>query len=234
MYFSIPHRTLSLLALLALPAAAHDLWLERDAAGWTLLLGHRHSAHDGADTLPYAAGLVRAATCIEAEGRRRALPTGATPWRTTATDCALLRLDLSSGYWSKTPWETKNVPKSEAPGALRSWLSEESLKFLARWTAAARTPLGQGLEITPLSDPTSLAVGDKFTVLVSLDGRPWANAPVALNGETRGESDAAGRINLRLRRIGLQLVSTSAETPLADGKADWHLRAASLQFETRR
>lgn len=225
----------AVLFLAARPALAHDLWLEREAQGWTLYQGHRHSAHTGAEIVPYPADFVRSVLCLDVTGRAKPLPIDAktTPWR-SKTDCALLRIEVSSGFWSKTPWETKNVPKTQAPGAIRSWRSEESLKRLLRWFEAAANPLGHGLEITPLADPLRLTSNEKLTVRITLDGRPLANAPVALNGETRGTSDGDGRINLRLRRAGLQSIATSHETPLDDGQADWLVRGATLQFETIR
>ncbi|MCC7313000.1 MAG: hypothetical protein IT510_17325, partial [Sulfuritalea sp.] len=43
---------------MALPAAAHDLWLEKEGSGHVLLQGHRTGAHAGAERVPYEAGFV--------------------------------------------------------------------------------------------------------------------------------------------------------------------------------
>lgn len=212
------------------PVQAHDLWLEKSGQQWTLYRGHRHSAHAGAEIVPYAGGFVAGARCFDSAAKMRPLAVAAAaPW-TAGGACAALRLDVSSGYWSKTPWETKNVPKSEAPGALKSWLALESLILFERWSAALAKPTGVGLELLPTADPFALAPGDKLVVRVTRDGQPLADAPVAYFGETRGETDAAGRIAIRLRQRGLQLISTSLETRLDDGKADREIRSAILQF----
>lgn len=226
-------RTLFLLLLSpAVPALAHDLWLERESGGITLLQGHRHSSHGGAETIPYDASFVREALCLEANGRAKSLvPAKATPWRTTATDCAAIRIAASSGYWTKTPWETKNVPKTGVAGAIRSWLSEESVKRIDRWVPGADRPLSEGTEITPTVDPLTLKPGDKLIVLVTENRQPKAGVPVAYGGDTRGATGADGRIALRLRQAGMQLISASIETPLTDGKADVAIRSAILQFE---
>jgi nickel transport protein len=55
--------------------------------------------------------------------------------------------------------------------------------------------------------------------------------PVAYGGDTRGVTGADGRIAIRLRQGGVQLIAASVETPLNDGKADVAIRGAILQFE---
>lgn len=211
-------------------AQAHDLWLEKSGKQWTLYQGHRHSTHTGADTVPYGGGFVTSARCLDAEGKPRPLAvTASTPWSASG-DCAALRLDVSSGYWSKTPWETKNVPKSEAPGALKSWLARESLQLIERWSVTLSKPVGDSLELLPAADPFPLKPGDKLVVRVTRDGQPLAETPVAYHGETRGTTDADGRIAIRLRQGGVQLISTSLETRLNDSKADREIRSATLQF----
>lgn len=225
-------RALLFCALLcAAPLQAHDLWLEKSGQHLTLYQGHRHSAHQGADTLDYGKTFVTAASCLDARGGKRPLMVvRAAPW-TASGECAALFVEVSSGYWSKTPWETKNVPKPEAPGAIKSWLSKESLKRIERWADPFARPLGDGLEITPTGDPFALKPGDKLVVRVWLDGKPLADAPVAYHGDTRGATDADGRIAIRLRHGGVQLISTSVESPLADGQADVASLTATLQFE---
>jgi nickel transport protein len=220
-----------LLLAAALPAAGHDLWLEKEGKTLTLYQGHKHSAHAGAETLVYEPGFVREAVCLDNSGRPRPLAVGkAVPWQTT-DDCAATLLSVSSGYWTKTPWETRNLPKPQVSGALKSWLSEESVKRIARWVPGTDRPLGNGLEITPATDPATLKPGDKIVVQVTENQLPKAGVPVAYGGDTRGTTGEDGRIAIRIRQAGVQLISTSLETPLADGKADQWIRTATLQFD---
>lgn len=222
-----------LILLLSCSAHAHDLWLEKSAGQWALYQGHRHSAHAGAETIAYGNNFVTAARCLDGKGGTRPLAvTAASPW-TAAGDCAALLLEVSSGYWSKTPWETKNVPKKEAPGAIKSWLSKETLKRIDVWSPVFAQALGSELEIVPNENPLALKPGDKLVVRVLRAGQPVNGAPVAYHGETRGETDADGRVAIRLRHSGVQLVSTSIELPLNDGKADVESLAATLQFEIK-
>lgn len=221
-----------LLSLATLPTFGHDLWLEREPGGMTLYQGHRYSAHGGAETIAYDASFVKEAVGLDSAGRTKSLPaTKQSPWRTTTTDFAAIRIAASSGYWTKTPWETKNVPKTGVAGAIRSWLSEESVKRIDRWTPGADRPLSDGLEITPTVDPLALKPGDKLVVLVTEGGKPRAGVPVAYGDDVRGTTGEDGRIAIRLRHGGTQLIAASVETPLADGKADVAIRSAILQFE---
>jgi nickel transport protein len=214
-----------------LSAYAHDLWLESDGGTLTLLQGHRHSSHGGAETLPYEPGLVRAATCVDPSGAAKSLPLPrSAPMKITA-DCATVLVAVSSGYWTKTPWETKNVAKTGISGVLKSWLSEESVKRVGRWTTTIGQPLGESLEIVPLGDPLALKPDDKLTVRV-VDGRQAkAGVPVAYGDDVRGITGPDGTIAIRIRHGGVQLITTSVETPLADGKADLRIQSATLQFD---
>ena len=220
------------LALITWPAFAHDLWLERDAAGITLHQGHKHSSHGGAETIAYNVSFVKEAVGLDASGRTKQLPVPKlAPWRIATTDFSAIRVAASSGYWTKTPWETKNVPKAGVAGAIKSWLSEESVKRIDRWTPGADRPLADGLEITPTVDPLALRPGDKLVVLVTENRQPRAGVPVAYGDDVRGTTGEDGRIAIRLRHGGVQLIAASIETPFADGKADVAIRSAILQFE---
>lgn len=220
-----------LFLVLAAGARAHDLWLEPAGNDYILLQGHRHSAHAGAETLPYEAARIGRAVCVNGEGLQREVkPAAGSPAR-FAGPCAVLAVQFVSGYWTKTAWETKNVPKTGIAGVLRSWHAEESVKRIGAWSAAAGKPLGSGLEITPLRDPLGLKPGDKISVRVTDAGRPLAGVPVAYGDDTRGATGADGEIAIRLRHGGTQLISASVEAPLSDGKADIAIRSATLQFE---
>ncbi len=220
-----------LLCLPALPAAAHDLWLEKEGSGHVLLQGHRTGAHAGAERVPYEAGFVQQALCADAQGKTRPLTVAAGYPAKIPGDCAALFVTASSGYWTKTAWETKNAPKTGIAGVLKSWRSEDSVKRVSRWSAALAQPLTPGLEITPVDDPFRLGVDDKFTVRVTLAGKPRANVPVAYDGATRGATSDDGTVVLKIRHGGLQMIAASLETPLDDGKADTLIRATTLNFE---
>ncbi|BAN34602.1 hypothetical protein SCD_n00760 [Sulfuricella denitrificans skB26] len=219
------------LLLCTLPALAHDLWLERDSNGYLLYQGHRHSAHAGAEFVNYDPAFAKSAVCVDDSGAARSPALVKSFPVRIAANCTALFVSFSSGYWSKTAWETRNVPKNQASGVVESWLSEESVKRIDRWTPAVAQPLSNGLELTPLSDPARLKPGDKLTVLVTERKQPRAGVPVAYGGDTRVTSGEDGKVAIRLRQGGMQLIEASLETQLADGKADTLIQATTLQFE---
>lgn len=225
------HSLLLFCALFSVSATAHDLWFDRDASGYTLLQGHRHSAHAGSDSQPYDPAWVREALCLTTGGKTVVPAVGKGFPVKLAGDCAAIQTHLVSGYWSKTAWETKNVPKTGVSGVLKSWFSDESVKRIDRWLPALARPLGEGLEISPTSNPLTLKAGDKLIVQVNYQGKPKAGVPVAYFGDTRGATDDEGKIAIRLRQPGIQLIAASFESPLNDGKADTAIRSAMLQFE---
>jgi nickel transport protein len=211
--------------------AAHDLWLEREGGHFVLQYGHRHSGHDGAERVPYDPGVVREIHCAAVDGTLRAIAPGREYPVRIAGDCAALHVVTSSGYWTRTTHGLRNQPASELPGVLRSWESIESVKHLEARSEALSSPLGTGLELTPEADPFALEPGEKLRLLVSFDGRPRQGVTVTYDGEARGVSDAAGRVNIRIRRPGGQVVGAGFEAERDDGLADATIHATVLTFE---
>jgi nickel transport protein len=228
------HRMPALLFLvaLALPVQAHDLWVERQGEVHTLQYGHERSGHEGAKKLEYPPERVKEALCFGSDGRSLRAEVGRVYPLTLKGACAVSWFLTSSGYWSKTPYGTKNLPKGEAGQVLDSWLSVEAVKRLDAWGPALARPLTRELEIVPLSNPLNLQAGDKLRLLVTLEGKPVAGATVAYFGHPRGVSGSDGQVNVRLQQPGFQLIQASLETPLNDGKADRLVRTTALQFDT--
>ena len=102
-------------------AYAHDLWIERTPEGLTVFYGHKHSGHGGDTIIEYLPDLVIRADCFDTAGERiDAGVTGSYPVR-IAGDCAVTFVLTSSGYWTKTPYTTKNLPKTEVRDPIESW-----------------------------------------------------------------------------------------------------------------
>lgn len=223
----------SLLLLLVMYSGlscSHDLWVERNGPLHSLAYGHERSGHEGAKRLEYKPETVQQARCFNTSGQEMHAEQGKQYPVTLNGDCATSWFQLSSGYWSKTPYGTKNLPKSEAGAVIDSWLSVEAIKRMDRWSAALAHPMTQDLELTPKDNPFGLKVGDKLRLVAWFQGKPAANVTVAYFGKPRGVSGADGAVNIRLTEPGFQLIEASLELPLNDGKADKTIRSSSLQF----
>ena len=220
--------------LLGMGAAhAHDLWIERAASLHTLVYGHEHAGHAGAKSLEYKPETVKQALCFAGSGQEVDGERGKGYPATLKGDCAASWFLMSSGYWSKTPYGTKNLPKSEAGAVLDSWYSVESVKRIDQWGSGLAKPLTQELELAPQENPLKLQAGDKLHLRVFDHGKPAAGVTVAYFGKPRGVTDADGNINIRLQNPGFQSLRASLESPLNDAKADKAIRSSGLQFEIK-
>ena len=221
------------LLVLAGQALAHDLWLEREGEGFGLYYGHKHSGHEGVKLMEYEPEWVREALCFDATGSKLAFQSFESPptypYR-IPRECAAACVLTSSGYWTKTPYGTKNLPRAEARMPIKSWLSFESVKRIDRWSEELAEPLTPWLEMTPLGDPASLRKGKKLRLRVSFDGRPVEGVIVSYDGKPRGTTGRDGRINIRVRHGGFQVVQASLTLPDVSGKADEVIHAANLNF----
>jgi uncharacterized GH25 family protein len=226
-------RWLPFLALLAAAssAAAHDLWVEPSAGGYTLRYGHHPQvSHDGAREIGYAPAIVRSAACTDASGSPQPARVGTAAPVEIAGDCAVLYVLTSSGYWTKTPAGTRNVKKTEASSPLGSWQSLESVKHITQWGPGAAHPLRTSLEIVPAANPLELKDGDKLTLRVLTNGRPAADAVVTYDGKPRGQTGPDGTLNIRVRHGGLQLIQASVRGPHAGPEADEVVHTTALTF----
>jgi nickel transport protein len=235
MFTSVPARLLAgCAAVVGLSIAfAHEYVIEREGETYLLYQGHLYSAHAGEERVIYDPAIVKQAYCVRTSGELVQAPTSTGyPFRLKGP-CSGVLIQTSSGYWSQTLTGTKNIPKTDTSGVLRSWLSEESIKLIDAWVPALAAPLARGLELVPLSDPHAVAAGDKLRVQAMWQGQPKAGVTVAYQGNPRGVAGEDGIVNIRLRQSGIQVISASFEEPLNDPKADKIVRATVLQFKTR-
>jgi hypothetical protein len=219
------------LLILAAPAAAHDLWLARDGDTVVLRYGHRDGHGHGAGHGDLPAAAVAAVIARNADGAllSRARPdTVPARWPATPALCVV----TTTGMWTKTPYGTENRPPRAGEAVVESWESWSTAKRLDAWHPRFAEAMGTGLEIVPVEDPLVLAAGDKLRLRVVLDGRPVEGAVVSYEGEVRGASDAAGRVNLRLRHGGETFVSASWQGPGND-VVDAVVHETSLVFAAR-
>jgi nickel transport protein len=221
-------------ALLAEAAYAHDYWFERSAEDYLLHRGHRFSQHQGEKEVPFDPKIVTGAFCLrlgDADPSPVAVG-GGYPLR-LAGPCVAVMVTADSGYWSQTLTGTRNQARDELFGALRSWQALESVKRVEAWAERLRDPLSADLELVFTENPFTLAVGDKLRLTAVFRGEPVQGVTVAYHGNARGVTGDDGRVNLRIRHMGLQLITASLEEPLDSEKADKRVRSTILMFDIR-
>jgi nickel transport protein len=214
------------------PAAAHDLWIEQTADGWVLYRGHRYSRHAGEELMVYHPDIVQLIRCADSSGTITEIDSPPEYPVTIDTPCPVLMITLHPSAWTKTPYGTKNLPKNEAPSPLKSWMSMENVKRINSWSKRFSEPLTEELELVPVQDPLNLKPGDKLRLNVTYRGKPVENVAVSYNGSPRGVTDKKGRINIKLRHVGLQLIQATLTLPIDSEQADIAIHTTCLNFET--
>jgi nickel transport protein len=219
----------ALFAFSSAPAAAHDAWFETTGTGYTVRYGHEKAE-------PYDPAKVKTLAAYNADGASLVVE------RQPGSDGlnfsvkgkpALLALHFDNGFWSKTAEGSKNIPKTEAPGATSSVLSLKYGKTVLAWSPFIAKPLGQRLEIVPLAE-TAPRVGGTLTVRVLWEGKPLPEVKIGKGEyELSATTDADGKASLPVGS-GLQSVWVGRRTPLEnDPRADTLSVSALLRFEAR-
>ncbi len=225
--------TLALVISLQNPVLAHDYWFEREEQEYVLYRGHHFGDHEGESIVPYDPAIIQHVTCVSPDGVPQSVrPPSRYPLRISGP-CTRLTVEVDSGYWSVTGIETFNHPKEEVPDALSTWRAIESTTLLNSWNKLEHLPsLPQGLEIFLENDPFLTEEGEKLRLVVLQAGKPCQGVTVAYDGNPRGVTGPDGRINIRVRHGGLQVITASLKEPAPDPrKADTLLRSSTLLFE---
>ena len=229
--------TLGLVLLLYYPSDAHDYWYEFEDQDYVLYRGHHFIKHEGEPegekVVPYDPDIIKHVYCASSDGVIRTIdPPPHYPARIPGP-CAALTVEMDTGYWSKTLTETFNQSKEKVPDAVYSWRALESTKLLNSWTDTHITePLSDGLEILLEKNPFVLENGQKLRLLVMLEGKPLEGVTMAYDGKTRGVTGKDGKMNIRVRHGGLQVITGSIKEPPRDrNKADKLVRATALFFQ---
>lgn len=217
------------LASLPLVARAHDFWIERSGDGYVLRHGHR-----GGETVAIDPSKVKAIRCVEGDAPARNVRGGAVFTSTevkVAARCDAISAFNDAGYYSLTPDGEKNLPRNQVRDAVKSWASRQFAKWIDVRAPAAGAPVGDELEIVPVTDLSRAKVGDKIAVRVLFQGRPASGAVLAVDHRPIGETDSAGVTRLRLKHPGVQSLDASLNRPLGTPEADTLVLEASLTFE---
>lgn len=224
---------LTALALLAGRAAAHDYWFEADPAGNGLILlrGHLVSQHEGNELEPYDPAIVQSTACVNSGGAPAEIAFVAVYPLSLPSTCAALFVVVDSGFWTMTSDGSIHSQSQDHSAPQDSWKSLETIKLIARWHERLAGAVSAELELVPTENPFVLEEGDKIRLLVTLAGEPVAGAAVTYDGDLRGLTDADGRINIRIRHGGRQIIAASFDEAYPGAEAALLIRTTTLAFE---
>ena len=211
-------------------ALAHDFWIEQFGKELVLIFGHGEQREEFDISRVKAAkafSQTGADIAIRSEKKGKGLlliPAGLPSW---------VIVEIDNGYWSKTIYGWKNLPKRKASRVVEANRSLCYAKAILSWSEVLREPQkGTLLEITPLENPFSLKAGDWFPFRISFRGKPLADVEIeGRNHETVATSSKDGSAKFRLSG-GRQLLSAGYKEPVTDDPdADYISYAATLTFE---
>jgi hypothetical protein len=242
-------------ALLATLAAAHDFWLVPVGEEIEARTGERFPVSETA----IDAGRLVVAEAVTAAGRSplqvigqrdsalvlRADPTAAGVLYAAVT-LAPRQISLSAKDFNNYLRED-GLPQIYAERARRGELDRPAVERYRKDAkalivrpgsgSAALAPVGQRLEIVPLSDPSQSRSGDTLPVLVRFEAKPIAGLTV--NAGWSGQpgnhavtvvTDTAGRAMIPLGASGLWYVRTEHMRPAAEPGLDYESFWSSLTF----
>lgn len=216
---------------------AHEFWLERSDKDAVVFLSGHHDGGDGPERMQYDPGMVESVLCVTSSGSEKKesfIPEY--PVRIPgAANCRILLLRTKPIHWTETAHGTLQEPRDRAKDPVHSWISIESVKRIPSPDtgdgSVKEGPVTQDLEIVALHSPRKVSVGDKVRLRVYYQGAPAPDLPVAYEGSTRGATDSAGEINIRIRHRGIQVMEVSKTIHLGRSDADDEVHTATLNFE---
>lgn len=183
----------ALACLVAVPAAAHTVWLVPEPSGgdWRVLFG----GHAG-NTEAYSPAKLKTVTATGADGKalqvtRRVADDGVR--LAVAGKPSLILAHYDNGiHTSRSNGPPVQKPMNEVPNALRATRAIKYHKTVAAWTPAVTRPAGQPFEVVPLS-ATQPVAGRPMQVRVLIGGKPAAGIAIARNEEgSDAVTDAQG------------------------------------------
>lgn len=210
---------------------SHDIWIEKVGKDFFLNYGHHKHGHSQEEKLPYKVENVMEVKCFDKDLKIINVKVSKEYPLKVEGDCAFIYILYSSGYWTKTPYGTENVPKNKANVPIESWFSYESAKWIGSFTKSE--PISEKLEIVPLNDLFSLKVGDKMRFKIYFNKKPISNVPVEYYGKVLGVTDEEGNINIKLKEKGIQLINASFTEIVNAEDKDKIIYGTSLSFEVK-
>jgi len=213
--------------------SAHDFWIERKGKEFLVIYGHGDHREE------FDVSQVKTVKAFGPEGgeievRREKKGKGLLLRPVEPPSWIFVRID--NGYWSKTIYGWRNLPKRKASRVVESIRSFYYSKALMAWTDALQSPVSSAqLDIILLKNPYELKAGDSFPIKVFCRGKPIAGLEVeGRDHETISTTDKDGIARVRMIR-GPQLISVSHKEPLKDDPdADYLSLTATLTFEVEK
>ena len=222
----------AVIALWTLPTHlwAHDFWIEMKGEELLIVYGH------GTQRLEFDSAQVKGIKVFDLQSKemnaQREKKKGGVLINTEGRP-SLLFAEIDHGYWSKTIYGWKNLPKRQASRVVESIRSFYYTKAIFSWNETVQKAIPQAkLDILPLENPFELKSGDLFSLRVLHLGKPISGLDVE-GGDHQKQSvtDKEGVGKVKLVK-GHQVISVNyKESVKNDPDADFVTMTSTLTFE---
>lgn len=209
---------------------AHDYWIEKRGSDLMVVFGHGTKRED------FDPSKIRLLKAYDQSGKEIGVNREKrAPGLQIKTEHppSLLFVEIDDGYWSKTIYGWKNLPKRKASRVVESNRSLFYSKALLSWSETATKPLIESrLDIIPLENPFELNPGSLLPIRVLYQGKPVPGVEVEGGDHQKlSGTDREGLAKVKVSR-GHQIISVSLKEPLNDDPDADHLSITStVTFE---
>ncbi len=149
---------------------------------------------------------------------------------------SIVMVSIDNGYWSKTIYGWKELPKRKASRVVEAIRSLFFSKTIISWNDAVQAASGEaGLDIIPLKNPLEVKAGEFLAMKVLLRGQPLPGAEIiGIEHAKLGKTDKDGLIKVTLVK-GQNLMTVEHKERLKDDPdADALSLTATLTFEVKK
>jgi uncharacterized GH25 family protein len=215
--------------LLPVLSEAHEFFIERKGGEFAVVFGH------GTHREEFDSTRIKQVKAFDEDGNPLFVSSekkGKEVFLRISGPPVLIFVEIDNGYWSKTIYGWKNLPKRKASRVVEANRSLNYSKVLLSWSAALNEPLeGVTLDILPLKDPFQMKSGESLLVKILFQGKPLGKVEVFGNDHAKiGATDAEGTVSMNLSK-GHQLITVTHRDPLkGDPDADYLSVTATLTF----
>jgi cobalt/nickel transport system permease protein len=214
------------------PAAAHDFFIEKKGEDYLVVFGH------GKEREEFDVSKIKQIKAFDPQGkeivvnkekkeRGAALKMAGRP--------SVIMVSIDNGYWSKTIYGWKELPKRKASRVVEAIHSLFFTKALFSGISPGPGVGGEALlDIVPMTNPLEMKPGESLPLKIVLRGRPLAGAEIIGSEHTRlGKTDKDGVAKITLNK-GSNLLTVETREPLKDDPdADALTLTATLTFEVK-
>ncbi len=209
---------------------AHEFWIEQRGKEFALVFGH------GTHREEFDIAKIKGIKAFDQEGKLLEIKKEAKKKEVLLQPLgnpSLMMAIIDNGYWSKTIYGWRNLPKRKASRVVEAIRSLNCSKILLSWGNWISQPLKEvPLDLIPINNPFTMKPGEMLVIRATYEGKPLRGIEVfGANHNLLGKTNPEGEFNFLFTR-GNQRIAISHKLPLKDDPdADSLHLTTTLNFE---